>query len=135
ASFSSQRLPAPHSLRPPPPPPPRPQFMHHSAAVRGRGGMSRPLPPQRDAAKTSIAFSEMPPPAVNQSLQQNFSLPQSTPHLEASAAPPPPPPPPLPPLPTTTATTSSFLLDNFDQAFVGGSSVSNQNFVYFYLFI
>ncbi|CAF3583082.1 unnamed protein product, partial [Rotaria sordida] len=127
ASFSSQRLPAPHSLRPPPPPPPRPQFMHHSAAVRGRGGMSRPLPPQRDAAKTSIAFSEMPPPAVNQSLQQNFSLPQSTPHLETSAAPPPPPPPPLPPLPTTTATTSSFLLDNFDQAFVGGSSVSNQS--------
>ncbi|CAF1099960.1 unnamed protein product [Rotaria sordida] len=210
ASFSSQRLPAPQSLRPPPPPPPRPQFMHHSAAVRGRGGMSRPLPPPRDATKTSIAFSEMPPPAVNQSLQQNFSLPQSTPrkisphvmtlyslsnefvvftpyyvapmvninnnnasfesntidkqtalqsssspislgdfsfndefvsntcdlfdvaplpasHLETSAAPPPPPPPPPPPLPTTTATTSSFLLDNFDQAFVGGSSVSNQS--------
>ncbi|CAF4113255.1 unnamed protein product [Rotaria sordida] len=124
ASFSSQRLPAPQSLRPPPP---RPQLMHHSPAVRGRGGMSRPLPPPRDAAKTSIAFSEMPPPAVNQSLQQDFSLPQSTPHWETSAAPPPPPPPPPPPLPTTTATTSSFLLNNFDQAFVGGSSVSNQS--------
>ncbi|CAF4775777.1 unnamed protein product [Rotaria sp. Silwood1] len=61
ASFSSQRPPEPKLLCPTP----RPQFMHHSAAMSSRGRMPGPLLPTRDTAKASMAFSEMPPPAVN----------------------------------------------------------------------
>ncbi|CAF4876795.1 unnamed protein product [Rotaria sp. Silwood1] len=128
ASFSSQRPPEPQSLRPPPPPlPPRLEFMPHSATVSSRGRMPGPLPPPPiDTPTASMAFFEMPPPAVNQSLPQDFFLPPSTPCLETTAAaapplpPPRPPPPPPPPLPTTTATASSFLLDHFNQASVDG---------------